>query len=136
MYRRILVPVVLDHEPNIAAALDVARVLLETGGEIILFHALEEVPGYIAAQLPAGTIERNVEERRAKLEAIAKSAGVRAGTAVAAGQASRAILDHAGEHGIDCVVITSHRPGLHDYLLGSTAARVVRHAACAVHVIR
>ena len=36
----------------------------------------------------------------------------------------------------DCVVIASHRPGLQDYLLGSTAARVVRHAACSVHVLR
>ena len=36
----------------------------------------------------------------------------------------------------DCIVIGSHKPGLIDYLLGSTAARVVRHAPCAVHVLR
>ncbi len=48
-------------------------------------------------------------------------------------------LDHgvsAVAHAVDCIVIGSHKPGLSDYLLGSTAARVVRHAPCAVHVYR
>jgi universal stress protein F len=33
-------------------------------------------------------------------------------------------------------VIASHRPGIQDYFLGSTASRVVRHANCTVHVMR
>jgi nucleotide-binding universal stress UspA family protein len=33
-------------------------------------------------------------------------------------------------------VIASHRPGMADLLIGSTAAQVVRHAPCAVHVLR
>ena len=37
---------------------------------------------------------------------------------------------------IECIVMGSHKPGFSDYLLGSTAARVVRHAPCAVHVYR
>jgi len=39
-------------------------------------------------------------------------------------------------HAVDLIVIASHRPGLKDYFLGSTAGRVVRHSPCAVHVIR
>ena len=46
------------------------------------------------------------------------------------------IIDFATSSGIDCIVIGSHRPGLSDYFLGSTASRVVRHAPCAVHVFR
>ena len=34
------------------------------------------------------------------------------------------------------IVIASHDPGLVDYLLGSVAARVVRHAHCSVLVTR
>ena len=34
------------------------------------------------------------------------------------------------------IVIASHDPGLADYLLGSTAGRVVRHAHCSVLVVR
>ena len=57
-------------------------------------------------------------------------------TRIISGHAGRTIVDHAVENHVDCIVIASHRPGLEDYFLGSTAARVVRHAPCAVHVIR
>ena len=46
------------------------------------------------------------------------------------------VVDFAAEMKADCIVMGSHKPGLADYLLGSTAARVVRHAPCAVHVMR
>ncbi len=52
------------------------------------------------------------------------------------GHSARTIIDYANEHDIDCIVIGSHKPGLSDYFLGSTASRVVRHAPCAVHVQR
>ena len=55
---------------------------------------------------------------------------------VVVGHPGRTITDYADENGIDCIVIASHQPGLQDYFLGSTAARVVRHAHCAVHVLR
>ena len=38
--------------------------------------------------------------------------------------------------GAAMIVIASHDPGLADYLLGSVAARVVRHAHCSVLVTR
>ena len=38
--------------------------------------------------------------------------------------------------GVDLIIVASHRPGLQDYFLGSTAAKVVRHAKCSVLVIR
>ena len=49
---------------------------------------------------------------------------------------ARDILDFANEAGVDLIVIASHDPGLADYLLGSVAARVVRHAHCSVFVTR
>ncbi|MEP4424264.1 MAG: universal stress protein, partial [Nitratireductor sp.] len=51
-------------------------------------------------------------------------------------QAASGILAVAKEKQADVIVIASHKPGLQDYLIGSTAARVVRHAACSVHVMR
>ena len=60
--------------------------------------------------------------------------GVRA--EITRGQAHHAIIEFAVKHGHDCIVIGSHKPGLVDYFIGSTAARVVRHAPCAVHVHR
>jgi nucleotide-binding universal stress UspA family protein len=45
-------------------------------------------------------------------------------------------VKYASENGYDCIVIASHVPGFENIFLGSTADRVVRHAKCAVHVIR
>jgi nucleotide-binding universal stress UspA family protein len=52
------------------------------------------------------------------------------------GHSGRTIVDYAAENDIDCIVIASHRPGMQNLLLGSTATQVVRHAKCAVHVLR
>ena len=52
------------------------------------------------------------------------------------GHAYNTILDEAEKSGADLIIIASHRPGLQDYLLGSTAAKVVRHANCSVLVVR
>ncbi len=52
------------------------------------------------------------------------------------GHSSRTILDQASENSNDCIVMHSHRPSVQDYFLGSTAAHVVRHAGCSLHVIR
>ena len=46
------------------------------------------------------------------------------------------ILRVAAQTGCDLIVVASHRPALKDYLLGPNAARVVRHAACSVLVVR
>jgi nucleotide-binding universal stress UspA family protein len=55
---------------------------------------------------------------------------------VACGTIYEEILTFAGKHGIDMIVMASHRPELKDYLLGPNAARVVRHAECSVLVVR
>ena len=38
--------------------------------------------------------------------------------------------------GADLIVTGSHKPNVGDYLIGTNASRVVRHAACSVLVIR
>jgi len=52
------------------------------------------------------------------------------------GHSYKTILDVADEKQVDLIVIASHQPGLQDYFLGSTAAKVVRHAKCSVLIIR
>ncbi len=135
MYKTILVPVATDHSEHTRTALEVARALKAEGGKIIAVHAIEPVPGYVVQYLPEGQLAAS----RAQAEA-----GLRAETGDAEdiervlidGSAGQAILDLASKSGADLIVIASHKPGLQDYFLGSTAARVVRHAQCAVHVVR
>lgn len=135
MYKNILVPIALDHGPRTGEALAVARELLAEGGKITVLTVMEAIPPYVSQYLPADQEARAREETHAALQAeLGGAADVKAD--VVTGHAGRTILEYAAEHGMDLIVIASHRPGLQDYFLGSTAARVVRHAPCAVHVVR
>jgi len=58
-------------------------------------------------------------------------------TAIAHGRASSAIIEYAGEHAIDLIVIATHgRTGLEHFIFGSTAERVVRESPCPVLTVR
>jgi universal stress protein F len=46
------------------------------------------------------------------------------------------ILGEASDWGADLIVVGSHRPVVTDYLLGSNAKTIVRHALCSVLVVR
>jgi len=135
MYKHILVPIALDHEHNASDAVDLAETVKDEGGRITVLTVVEQVPPYISQYLPEGQIEKNVEDARIALKAdLGGIKGVEVD--VIRGNPGPAIVDYASEMDIDLIVIASHRPGLQDYFLGSTAARVVRHANCSVHVVR
>jgi universal stress protein F len=51
------------------------------------------------------------------------------------GHACRTITDYAAKIVADCIIAGSHRPGMKDFFLGSTAARIMRYAPCSVHVL-
>ncbi len=136
MYSNILVPVVFEHEPSVEQALAVANELLAEGGKITLLHVVEEIPSYAATMIPKEVWANSVKSAQVDIRAYASKYQKSAHTDVIKGHSSRAILDYGEEHNCDCVVIASHKPGLEDYFLGSTAARVVRHAKCAVHILR
>lgn len=55
---------------------------------------------------------------------------------VAQGGIYERIIEAAREVKADVIVMTAHRPGLQDYLLGPNAAKVVRHSEISVLVIR
>ncbi|UWQ13593.1 universal stress protein [Aliiroseovarius sp. M344] len=135
MYKNVLVPIALDHDRDTNEALEIAKALSAKGAKITALHVMEEVPAYVAQYLPEGQLEDNVKELAARMkEALAGEANIE--IKVVSGHAGHAIVDFAKHNGVDCIVVASHRPGLTDFFLGSTAARVVRHAPCAVHVSR
>lgn len=137
MYPRIIVAVDLDHLDQAKALLQRATRLLDAGGEIRLVHVLEEAPGYIAASLPADLAEKRRAEAAVELRALIDPAlGLRIIHEVRHGAAAGQILQAASDSAADLIMIASHKPGLRDYFIGSTAARVIRHATCAVLVER
>ncbi len=137
MYGHVLVAVALDHfhDQENHRAFDVARALRADGGRITALHVLEEMPSYAAPYLPADFTKKHVAEERDAFEALLKNEdGVT--PVLINGHAGLSIVSYAHEHEIDCIIIASHRPGLSDFFLGSTASRVVSHANCSVHVLR
>ena len=135
MYENILVAVALDHSPHTNDALNAARALSKEGGQITALHVIEEIPTYVANQVPAELLSDRKPAAEAELDAeLGGVSDVK--PVVVYGHAGQTIVSFADENAVDCIVIASHRPGLQDYFLGSTAQRVVRHAQCAVHVLR
>lgn len=62
--------------------------------------------------------------------------GMKVSTIARHGTAYEEILKVAKDIGATMIVLGAHRPSLKDYLIGPTAARVVRHANCSVNVMR
>jgi nucleotide-binding universal stress UspA family protein len=135
MYKNILVPVSFEDDRNAQGAMDIAKMLCADGGKITCFHVIEQLPQYATQYLPAGHLETAKAEIFKGLNALVQDVP-NATAIVVDGHASRSILNHADMNHVDLIIIASHQPGMQDYLLGSTAAKVVRHAKCAVHVLR
>ncbi len=135
MYKNILVPIDPSHQERHEPAFQMAKLLGGDDAAITALTAVEPIPAYVgvAAMVPEldAQIRANVTE---SLASFASGRGVK--TAILHGVPGTEIVEYAKENDVDCIVISSHKPGFGDFLLGSTAARVVRHAQCSVHVIR
>jgi len=136
MYKTIVVPVQLANEEHDKELIGLARKLGGKSARIIVVHVIEEVPTYVATNLPVGLLDESTAAATQELDALAKSADAAAETDVRSGHTATTILAIAAETGADLIVVGSHRPGFQDYLLGSTAARLVRHSDCSVLVAR
>ena len=134
MYSNILVPMALDHGLS-GGLLETAQNLMAPDGRITALHVFEAPFGLASATLTEtfkaeGLLRAQalIQEKVGDLPFITPK--------IVEGHVHRTIVDFAAEHQVDCIIMGSHKPGLSDYLLGSTAARVVRHAQCSVHVYR
>ncbi|TCD13170.1 universal stress protein [Oricola cellulosilytica] len=134
MYKKIIVALSLEHGIS-ERALEAASVLADDGAEILAVHIYEPLQGSVRFHLS----EDDLRTARNKTESILKERvknhpGVT--PVLLEGHAGQTLAEYAEDVGADCIVIGSHKPGLRDFLLGSTAARIVRHAHCSVHVLR
>ena len=135
MYDHILLPIALDHNPQKGPAMQIAQTLLSETGKITVLSVVEMAPSYVDAHVPVEMKAQQVEETKNLVQEFA-AIYPKCEAHVVYGHAANSILSFAGEHDVDCIIIASHKPGLADYLIGSTANRVVRHAQCNVHVVR
>ena len=127
-------------EQAVVAAADIAQ---RSGAELTLAHVFDPSP-YLQLLEPRSPDEAEQAmgaSARKELDRIARAelGGVERVHTVAVRNPSAAagICDHAAKHDVDLIVVgTRGRTGLVKMLLGSVAARLVRHAPCDVLVIR
>ncbi len=134
MYKHILVAVAPNEYDAYGSAFQVARELLASDGKLSVLTVVEEIPSYVDAYLPNDYRETNASTVKAELLDAMDLPDE--DVHVCIGSVANSILEWSENADVDCIIVKSHRPGLSDYLLGSTAAKVVRHAKTCVHVLR
>lgn len=140
MYRHILLPIDLGDEASSRKALEVATGLADKFQATL--HVMTVVPDFgmsiVGGFFPKQHEQEMLAAAQERLHAFtaARLPGRAVQHIIAHGTVYQEILRTAKQVGADLIVITSHRPGLEDYLLGPNAARVVRHASCSVLVVR
>ncbi|WP_282045190.1 universal stress protein [Roseibium album] len=140
MFKKILVPVD-PAEPGFAedALSKAAQLARDYGAKIHLLGVCPEVQSFVASQLPEGWQKREIDETTVILDKIGADLDVPTGAVdcrVRMGSVYHEVIEEAEQSGCDAVLMTSHKPGLSTYFIGSNAAHIVRHAPCSVVVLR
>ena len=140
MYSKIIVPIAMDQLEHGEKVLERAQSLLDDGGEIILLNVLEDLnayaQGYMIVDFPLEMMEASRGHARKTLIDLMTKHGIKGRVEIRIGGAAGVINAYAEEAQGDLVIIASHRPGLIDYFIGSTASRVASHCKCAVLIDR
>ena len=142
MYKRILAAIDLDDEggwrsPLIAAAEQTRKFGAE---KLVVLTVVREIEAMIYASVSSLSYEMLTAELENKLASCVREVNaydLHPQLIVTHGPSIYdQILAFAEDMGADLIVVGSHRPAMKDYLLGTNAGRVVRHAKCSVLVAR
>lgn len=134
MYNKIIVALSLEHGFS-QTSLELARKLVNEGGQIIALHVSEPLNNVARLYIAEEDVEKAQKSTLAEFDKrLENQQDIE--PVILVGHPGREISDYAEKIGAECIIVGSHKPGLEDFFLGSTSARVVRHAKCAVHVLR
>jgi nucleotide-binding universal stress UspA family protein len=140
MYKRIVLAVDLLEPTSSPKGLTQAVELAKTGdGELRLVNVQPVMPATFMEYVPVDFDVEQAKRSREALDAILDSIDLpaeRKSAATRAGGIYHELLEEASEWDADLIVVGSHRPVMSDYLLGSNAKTIVRHAQCSVLVVR
>ena len=140
MFKSILVPIDLADTDLAKPAIATAATLAQTwDGTVRLLHVLPMTPVMLAEYVPPDFDEQQRKSAEEALAIIARECGLdaaRVSWTVRQGGIYHEILEEATAVKADLIVMTSHRPAMRTYFLGSNAGHVVRYAKCSVLVVR
>jgi nucleotide-binding universal stress UspA family protein len=139
MFEKILIPVDLTEPELTRQALDEALAIAKGAATLRLVNVQSLVPVAFIDYIPANFDEElraSAEQELAEVAARLDYAKERVSTVVRFGAIYPEVLAEAEDWGADLIVLSSHRPAMSTYLLGSNAKTIVRHAKCSVLVVR
>jgi nucleotide-binding universal stress UspA family protein len=140
MFKSILVPIDLADTDLAKPAIETAASLSKSsGGTVRLINVMPMTPVMLAEYVPPDFDEQQRQSSQEALAIVARESGVdakRISGAVRQGGIYHEILEEAADVKADLIVMTSHRPSMQSYFLGSNAGHVVRYAKCSVLVVR
>jgi universal stress protein F len=140
MFKKILVAIDLDDDTQndnlLRAAAELAK---SSGAGVYLLNIVPAPPPDVSQFLPESYEKMTFDRIKQKLADVAANSDLKGSVtsiSVRFGDAYREILAQASKIGADLIIVASHKPHVSDYLLGTTAARIVRHATCSTLVVR
>ena len=140
MFKSILVPIdIADAQlakPAIENAVSLARA---AGGHVRLLNVTPMTPMMLAEYVPPDFDTQQRSSAEEALTLVAKELPLEPGrisTKIRQGGIYHEIIEEAKDFKADLIVMSSHRPAMRTYFLGSNAGHVVRYAVCSVLVIR
>lgn len=138
MFRKVVIPVDVSVPDDTARLLAAAKALIAPWGSeahvvtVVPIDGMALVGTYLGEDFEAQS-RKGVSKTLA--HAVAAS-GIEAEQHVMHGTIYDSVIELASTLDADLIVIGAHQPDLSDYLLGSNAARVVRHSSQSVLVMR
>ena len=140
MLRKLLFPIDLSEPAFVTRAIEEAQRLAKPfDSELRFINVQSLVPvrflDYVREDFETH-IRAALESEMAALAAKIDLPQDRVSSAVLFGPVHDTILEEAERWGADLIVISSHRPGMDRFLIGSVASAIVRRAKCSVLVLR
>ncbi len=140
MFKSILVPLDLADTDLARPAIETAATLAKAwNGSVRLLNVMPMTPVMLAEYVPADFDSQQRQTSEEALAIVARESGMAPADisyAVRQGGIYHEILEEAAAMNADLIVMTSHRPAMRTYFLGSNAGHVVRYARCSVLVVR
>ena len=141
MYKNILLPVDMEHRDESTRALAIA--LGEAQRSKAKLTVMTVAPGFgmpiVASYFDENAVKEALKEVARHLKKYIDEnvpEGIETSAVVAEGNPAELILKQAQEDDTDLIVLASHNSQIENLLLGSCAAKVVRHSHCTVTVVK
>ena len=140
MFKKILVPIDLADPEFAKPALETAATLARASdGQVRIINVIALTPVMLAEYVPPDFDVQQKGSAEEALEIVARESGLPAdkiSATVRQGGVYHEVLEEAQTFGADLIVMSSHRPAMKTYFLGSNAGHMVRYAKCSVLVVR